>query len=208
MKIQINATRMEFFKLRRRLSTAVRGHKLLKDKNEGLMREFLLLVKAYKEARQRVDAGLPNCMKMFVLAQISSSSQSISTALEQSKGNLELKIFERNILNIKVSVFDVSVTESNSYSLIDTPVELDDAITKLKEYFHNIVKVSELEQSMRMLAKEIEKTRRRVNALEYILIPQLQESIKFIKTKLDEIERSNISRVMKIKEMLVHRSLT
>jgi len=208
MKIQISATRMEYFKLRHRLSMAVRGHKLLKDKNEGLIKEFLTLVKAYKEVRQKVDEDLPNCMKMFVLAQISSSSQSISTALEQSKGNLELKIFERNILNIKVSVFDVSVTESNSYSLIDTPVELDDAITKLKEYFHNIVKVSELEQSMRMLAKEIEKTRRRVNALEYVLIPQLQESIKFIKTKLDEIERSNISRVMKIKEMLVHRSLT
>lgn len=199
---------MEYFKLRHRLSMAVRGHKLLKDKNEGLIKEFLTLVKAYKEVRQKVDEDLPNCMKMFVLAQISSSSQSISTALEQSKGNLELKIFERNILNIKVSVFKVSVTESNSYSLIDTPVELDDAITKLKEYFHNIVKVSELEQSMRMLAKEIEKTRRRVNALEYVLIPQLQESINFIKTKLDEIERSNISRVMKIKEMLVHRSLT
>jgi V/A-type H+-transporting ATPase subunit D len=208
MKIQINATRMEYFKLRHRLSMAVRGHKLLKDKNEGLIKEFLTLVKAYKEVRQKVDEDLPNCMKMFVLAQISSSSQSISTALEQSKGKLELKMFERNILNIKVPVFKVSVTESNSYSLIDTPVELDDAITKLKEYFHNIVKVSELEQSMRMLAKEIEKTRRRVNALEYVLIPQLQESIKFIKTKLDEIERSNISRVMKIKEMLVHRSLT
>jgi len=199
---------MEYFKLRHRLSMAVRGHKLLKDKNEGLIKEFLTLVKAYKEVRQKVDEDLPNCMKMFVLAQISSSSQSISTALEQSKGNLELKIFERNILNIKVSVFDVSVTESNSYSLIDTPVELDDAIVKLKDFIPYLVKVAELEQSMRMLAKEIEKTRRRVNALEYILIPQLQESIKFIKTKLDEIERSNISRVMKIKEMLVHRSLT
>ena len=83
-------------------------------------------------------------MKMFVLAQISSSSQSISTALEQSKGNLELKIFERNILNIKVSVFDVSVTESNSYSLIDTPVELDDAIVKLKDFIPYLVKVAEL----------------------------------------------------------------
>ena len=199
---------MEYFKLRHRLSMAVRGHKLLKDKNEGLIKEFLTLVKAYKEVRQKVDEDLPNCMKMFVLAQISSSSQSISTALEQSKGNLELKIFERNILNIKVSVFEVSVTESNSYSLIDTPVELDDAIVKLKDFIPYLVKVAELEQSMRMLAKEIEKTRRRVNALEYVLIPQLQESIKFIKTKLDEIERSNISRVMKIKEMLVHRSLT
>ena len=171
------------------------------------MREFLLLVKAYKEARQRVDAGLPNCMKMFVLARITSSSEIISTALEQSKGELEIKVSERSILNIKVPVFDVSITENNSYSLVDTPVDLDDAILKLKEFFPHMVKVAELEQSIRLLAKEIEKTRRRVNALEYVLIPQLQESIKFIKTKLDEMERSNISRIMKIKEMLVSKTV-
>ena len=207
MKIQINATRMEFFKLRRRLSTAVRGHKLLKDKNEGLMREFLPLIKGYKEARQKVDAGLPKCMKMFVLAQITSSFEIISTALEQSKGELALRISERSILNIKAPVFDVSVTENNSYSLADTPVDLDDAIMQLKEFFPYVVRVAELEQSIRLLAKETEKTRRRVNALEYVLIPQLQESIKFIKTKLDELERSNISRLMKIKEMLVSKTV-
>ncbi len=205
MKLKVNATRMEFFKLRRRLSMAVRGHKLLKDKNEGLIKEFLILAKVHKEVRQRVDDGLPECMKMFVLTRISSSFQSISTALEQSRGKLELKIFERNILNIKVPVFEVSVIENNSYSLINTPAELDDAIIKLKEFIPHLVKVAELEQSMRLLAREIEKTRRRVNALEYILIPQLRESIKFIKTKLDEMERSNISRVMKVKEMLVNR---
>jgi len=207
MKIQINATRMEFFKLRRRLSTAVRGHKLLKDKNEGLMREFLPLIKGYKEARQKVDAGLPKCMKMFVLAQIASSIEIVSAALEQSKGALELRISERSVLNIKVPVFDVSVTENISYSLVDTPVDLDGAIVQLKEFFPYVVRFAELEQSIRLLAREIEKTRRRVNALEYVLIPQLQESIKFIKTKLDEMERSNISRLMKIKEMLVSKTV-
>ena len=207
MKLQINATRMEFFKLRRRLSMAVRGHKLLKDKNEGLVREFLILVKAYKEVRQRVDVDLPNCMKLFVLAQITSSSQIISTALEQSKGDLELKIFKKSILNIEVPVFEVSVTENNAYSLVDTPIELDDAIIQLKDFFPYVVKVAELEQSIRLLASEIEKTRRRVNALEYVLIPQLQESMKFVKTKLDEMERSNISRLMKIKEMLVSKTM-
>ena len=165
------------------------------------------LIKAYKEARQKADAGLPNCMKMFVLARITSSSGIVSTALEQSKGELELRISERSILNIKAPVFDVSVTENNSYSLVDTPVDLDDAIRQLKEFFPHMVKVAELEQSIRLLAKEIEKTRRRVNALEYVLIPQLQESIKFIKTKLDELERSNISRLMKIKEMLVSKTV-
>ncbi|MDO8142874.1 MAG: V-type ATP synthase subunit D [Candidatus Brocadiales bacterium] len=207
MKIQINATRMEFFKLRRRLSTAVRGHKLLKDKNEGLMREFLSLIKAYKEARQMVDAGLPECMKRFVLAQITSSFEIVSTALEQSKGALELRISERSILNVKVPVFGVSVNENNSYCLVDTPVDLDGAILQLKEFFPYVVRVAELEQSIRLLAREIEKTRRRVNALEYVLIPQLQESIKFIKNKLDEMERSNISRLMKIKEMLVSKTV-
>ena len=207
MRIQINATRMEFFKLRRRLTTAVRGHKLLKDKNEGLMREFLSLIKAYKEARQKVDAGLSKCMKMFVLAQITSSFEIVSTALEQSKGVLELRISERSILNIKAPVFDVSITENISYSLIDTPVDLDGAIVQMKEFFPYVIRVAELEQSVRLLAKEIEKTRRRVNALEYVLIPQLQESIKFIKTKLDEMERSNISRLMKIKEMLVSKTV-
>lgn len=205
MKYQINATRMEYFKLRRRLSVAVRGHKLLKDKNEGLMKEFLNLVKTYKEARRKVDTHLPDHMKMFILAQIVSSSQGITSALEQTRGKLETKIFEKNILNIKVPVFEVSVTENNSYSLMDTPRELDDAIIQLKEFFPNVVQVAELEQSMRLLAKEIEKTRRRVNALEYVLIPQLQDSIKFIKSKLDEMERSNISRLMKIKEMLIQK---
>jgi len=207
MKMQINATRMEFLKLRHRLSTAVRGHKLLKDKNEGLMRAFLSLIKAYKEARQKVDAGLPNCMKMFVLAQITSSSEIITTALEQSKGALEIKVSGKSILNVKVPVFEVSVNENNSYSLVDTPVDLDDAILQLKEFLPFVVHVAELEQSIRLLAREIEKTRRRVNALEYVLIPQLQDSIKFIKTKLDEMERSNISRIMKIKEMLVSKTV-
>ena len=154
-----------------------------------------------------MDMGLPNCMKMFVLTQVTSSSEIISTALEQSKGELEIKVSEKSILNVKVPVFDVSIMENNSYSLVDTPVDLDDAILQLKELFPCVVRVAELEQSIRLLAKEIEKTRRRVNALEYVLIPQLEGSIKFIKTKLDEMERSNISRLMKIKEMLVSKTV-
>lgn len=206
MKIQVNATRMELFKLRKRLSTAVRGHKLLKDKNEGLMKEFLVLVKAYKETRQRVDADLPNCMKSFVLARITSSSRIISTALGQSMGALEIKTLEKTVLNVKAPAFEASVAENTSYSLIDTPVELDGAIGKLKGFFPCIVRVAGLEQSIRFLAKEIEKTRRRVNALEYVLIPQLRESIKFINSKLDEMERSAVCRVMKIKEALVSKA--
>ncbi|HHT9111634.1 MAG TPA: V-type ATP synthase subunit D [Candidatus Brocadiaceae bacterium] len=205
MHVQINATRMEFFKLRRRLSMALRGHKLLKDKNEGLMKEFMTLVKAYKAARQKVDTGLPKCLQLFVLCRIISSSETISAALEQSPGYLEMRISEKNILNVRVPVFDVSVTAGNSYSLLDTSGELDKAVGQLRGLFPEIIRVSELEHSVRLLAKEIEKIRRRVNALEYILIPQLQTSIKYVKNKLDEMERSNISRLMKIKEMLFSR---
>ncbi|NUO07676.1 MAG: V-type ATP synthase subunit D [Candidatus Brocadia sp.] len=206
MKLQINATRMEFFKLRRRLAMAVRGHKLLKDKNEGLMKEFLGLIKAYKEARQRMDTDLPDRMKLFLLAQIITSSQNISTALEQSKGTSELKISGKSILNIKVPVFEVTITKNNSYSLVDTSIELDEAILQLKEFFPYIICVAELEQSIHLLAKEIKKIRRRINALEHVLIPQLQGSIKSIKSRLDEMERSNISRLMKIKEMLISKT--
>lgn len=205
MNTQISVTKMELFKLRRRLSTAVRGHKLLKDKNKGLMREFLSFVKAYKEVRQKVDRDLPDCMRMFVLARVVSSSQSVSEALEQSKGALGIKVSRRSILSIKVPVFEVSVNEKSTYSLINTPVELDGAIVRLKELFPDIIRSAELEQSIRFLAQEIEKTRRRVNALEYVLIPQLQNSIRYIKVKLDEAERSTMSRIMKVKEALIRK---
>lgn len=208
MAIQINATRMEYLKLRRRLVTAVKGHKLLKDKNEGLMREFIVLLKSYKSLRQKVDVILLKQMNLFVLAQITSPSDCVYTALEQSKGKLEMTISEKSILGVKVPVFGISVTESNTYSFLDTPVELDNAILQLREFFQDIARVAEMEQSIRILAREIEKIRRRVNALEHILIPQLRDSIKFIKSKLDEMERSNIGRLMKIKEMLVSKEIT
>lgn len=208
MAIQINATRMEYLKLRRRLVIAVKGHKLLKDKNEGLMREFIVLLKSYKSLRQKVDVILLKQMNLFVLAQITASSDCVYTALEQSKGKLEMTISEKSILGVKVPVFGISVTESNAYSFLDTPVELDNAILQLREFFQDIVRVAEMEQSIRILAREIEKIRRRVNALEHILIPQLRDSIKFIKSKLDEMERSNIGRLMKIKEMLVSKEIT
>lgn len=206
MKAQINTTRAEFLKLRQRLSAAVRGHKLLKDKNEGLMKEFKSLGEVYKDIRQRVDVDLHNCMKTFALARLLSSSENIFTALEQIKGTLELTILDKSILNIKVPLYEVRATEDNSYSLIDTPRELDEAILQLKELFPYVVRVAELEQSILLLSKEIEKTRRRINALEYVMIPQLQDSIKSIKTKMNEIERSNINRLMKIKEMLVSKN--
>ncbi len=203
MKLRVNPTRMELLKLRKRLVVAVRGHKLLKDKLDGLMTEFLILIKEYKAARIQLDEELSSVMRLFVLASITSSSQPILPALEQSKGQQEIDIKQRRLVTVLVPQFEVSTIQGGTtYSYLDTPGELDIAVNELKEYFPKILKLAELEQSLRLMAKEIEKTRRRVNALEYILIPQIKETIKFIKSKLDEMERSNINRLMKIKEML------
>ena len=206
MKLRINPTRMELLKLRKRLVVALRGHKLLKDKLEGLMTEFLILIKEYKKARLQLDEELSAVMRLFILASITSSRQMVLTALEQSKGRQEIDIKQKRLITVLVPQFEVSIIQGGtSYSYLDTPSELDTAISELKEYFPKILKLAELEQSLRLVAKEIEKTRRRANALEYVLIPQIKETVKFIKSKLDEMERSNINRIMKIKEMLEKR---
>ena len=205
MKLRVNPTRMELLKLRKRHVVAVRGHKLLKDKLEGLMAEFLILIKDYKTARLQLDEELSTVMRLFVLASITSSGQTILTALEQSKGQQEIEIKHKKRLTVLIPQFEVpTIQGGTTYSYLDTPSELDTAVNELKEYFPKILKLAELEQSLRLIAREIEKTRRRVNALEYILIPQIQETIKFIKSKLDEMELSNINRILKIKEMLRH----
>lgn len=193
---------MEFLRLRKRVAIAVRAHTLLKDKLEGLMKKFLALVKQYKEARLALDRELPEILTLFLLATVTSDRQVILTALDQAKGQLDLRLTQKKIMSVFVPRFEVSIIPGASYSLLDTPVELDDAIAGLKEYFPKILKLAELEQAVRLLAREIEKTRRRVNALEYIMIPQLKETMRSIKNKLDELERSNISRLMKIKELL------
>ncbi|MFQ5965253.1 MAG: V-type ATP synthase subunit D [Candidatus Scalinduaceae bacterium] len=215
MKLHINATRMELFKLRRRLGIAVRGHKLLNDKLEGLMRKFLFLIKKYKGQRMLVDKELPEIIKLFILARITSSKNNVMIALEQSKITYKLTLTQRRILNVPVPYFSVPkdqpTVEKDSthnlnyiiaYSLLDTNTELDNAITKLRGFFPNIIKLAELEQSVRLVAKEVGKTRRRVNALEFGIMPQMKGNLTYIRNKLDEMERSNISRTMKIKEML------
>jgi V/A-type H+/Na+-transporting ATPase subunit D len=215
MKLQINATRMELLKLRRRLAIAVRGHKLLNDKLEGLMREFLSMIKRYKGIRMLVDKELPGIVRLFILAYITSSKNRVKMALEQSKTEYTFILKQKRILNVPIPYFSGLISRPSekdgsnfdsdnviAYSLLDTNSELDSAINRLRDFFPNILKLAELEQSVRIVAKEIGKTRKRVNALEFSLIPQMKENLRFIRNKLDEIERSNISRIMKIKDML------
>lgn len=195
---------MELLRLRRRVVVAQRGHKLLKDKLDGLAKEFINLAKEYRGLRLDVDNELPYVLKLFILAEITSSRQITENALENTKQDLELDVTMRRLMSVAIPKIEVTFGKSEgAYSLIHTPPELDTAISSLKEFIPKLIKMAELEEGIRIMSKEIEKTRRRVNALEYTVIPRMQETIKYITSKLDEMERSNTSRLMKIKAIRV-----
>lgn len=192
--------------MRKRLVVAQRGHKLLKDKLDGLMKEFIGLAKEYKTHRMLVDNELPYVLKLFVFAEITSSRPITEGALESTKQDLELDVKKRRLMGVAIPQIEVSFGESSGmYSFIHTSSELDVAIKSLKEFMPKLIRMAEIEEAIRIMSSEIEKTRRRVNALEYTLIPRMQETIKFIVSKLDEMERSNTSRLMKIKTMRLAR---
>ena len=192
---------MEFLRMRKRLRTAVHGHKLLKDKLDGLMTDFREVAGVYNQIRHEVDEGLPEVLKMFVLASITSSREAIETALAQTLSKLDLTVTYKRRMSVVIPKFDVKLESgATAYSLLDTPGELDQATAQLREYFPKILELSEIEETMRRMVDEIERTRRRVNALEHVMIPELRATIKYIGTKLDENERSNITRLMKIKD--------
>jgi V/A-type H+-transporting ATPase subunit D len=191
---------MELLRLRRRLVVAQRGHKLLKDKLDGLMKEFLEIGKEYKKFRLLVDDELPYVLKLFVLAEITSSRKITEGALESTKQDLRLTVKPRRLMSVIIPKFEASFgAVSGLYSFIHTSPELDQAIHSLKEFLPKLLHMAELEEAIRRLSTEIEKTRRRVNALEHTFIPRMRETIKYITSKLDEMERSNTSRLMKIK---------
>jgi len=195
---------MILLRLRKRLNFARRGHRLLKDKLEGLIKEFSSFVDAYKKQRILVDNALPEILKTFLLAKATSFSEEIiEDALNYPKGELFIRITKKNIMNVMIPQLTIEgEVDLFSYGLMNTPLELDYALTSLREIFPEILKMAELEATVRLMAQEIGKIRRRVNALEYFLIPQLEETVRFIRFKLDEIERSNNSRLMKIKDII------
>jgi len=201
-RLPINPTRMELLRLKKRLAVALRGHKLLKDKLDGLMKEFLEISKKYKISRLKVDEQLPKILKLFVISDITSSRQITENALESTKQELELKINRNRIMGVMVPKLEFSFGEiKGMYSLIHTSPELDRAIASLKDFLPELLEMVELEETTRLMAGEIEKTKRRVNALEYSVIPRMQETVKYITNKLDEMERSNTARLMKIKSL-------
>ncbi|MCB7128935.1 MAG: V-type ATP synthase subunit D [Candidatus Brocadiales bacterium] len=202
MRLKVNPNRMELLRLRRRYALALRGHRMIKDKLEGLVKEFLSLSRDYKDVRGAVDRELPELLKPFVLARLTSPKGAVTTALEHSVSALELELGHSRVLNVTLPSYNAVLPPAPRYSLLDTAGNLDTAVSRLRDYLPRILRLTELEHSVWLLAREVEETRRRVNALEYILIPELRGSIRSIKARLDEMERFNISRLMKVKEIL------
>ncbi|MEN8077692.1 V-type ATP synthase subunit D [Clostridioides difficile] len=207
-KLNVNPTRMELSKLKKRLSTAARGHKLLKDKQDELMRQFINLVKYNNELRKSVEAELEGSFKDFVMASAVMSSEFLEEAVAYPKDSVSVEVGTKNIMSVNVPQmkFHRQLQDSEGsiypYGFASTSSELDDAIGKLESILPKLLELAEVEKSTQLMADEIEKTRRRVNALEYMTIPQLEETIKFIRMKLDENERGALTRLMKVKDII------
>lgn len=206
--IQVNPTRMELTRLKKKLVTAVRGHKLLKDKRDELMRQFLDKVRENKALREEVETALVSANQNFMLARAGMPDEMLNTALLAPKQELTISAGTQNVMSVEIPDFDFKTrtpdqNDMYSYGFAFTTGDLDDAILSLSEVFPKMLKLAEVEKSCQLMAAEIEKTRRRVNALEHVMIPELQTNIKYITMKLDENERSTQIRLMKVKDMML-----
>lgn len=211
-ELRVNPTRMELKKVQARYVTARRGHKLLKDKRDELMKRFLEVVREDKELRIRVEAALAQVHNSFSIASAVSSPHMLKEALLVPKREGRLDVSYRNLMSVTVPVYTLEVTgeggaDSYNYGMAFTSGELDASLRELNGILEDLVRMAELEKTAQMLAEEIEKTRRRVNALEYIMMPRYLETIKTIKMKLEENERGNTTRLMKVKDMMVQAQL-
>ncbi len=203
-------TRMELSRLKKKLVTARRGHKLLKDKRDELMRQFLELVRENGALRQKVEAAIMAANKNFVLARSSMSDEILNTALMAPKQEIRLEHSTRNVMSVDIPVFKAQTRTSDSndiycYGYAFTSADLDDAVKSLADILPDMLRLAEVEKSCQLMADEIEETRRRVNALEHVTIPETEEMIHSISMKLDEAERSSQIRLMKVKDMMLEK---
>ncbi|MFC1683236.1 V-type ATP synthase subunit D [Candidatus Zixiibacteriota bacterium] len=203
MRLAVNATRMQLLRLRKRLAIARRGHKLLKDKQDELMRQFMKLVKSVKGIRAEVEKGLHEAFQSFLLSRATMPDQVVEEAISMPSMKLRLKVSQRQIMSVRIPVLEPTVEgKIRCYGYADTSGDLDISLKFLGDVLEQSLRLAEAEKTMQLLADEIEKTRRRVNALEYTLIPNLQETIRYITQKLAEMERSNLSRLMRVKSII------
>lgn len=207
-QLNVNPTRMELTRLKKSLSTAMRGHKLLKDKRDEMMRRFLDIVRENKRLRAEVEKKLCEANKYMAVAGSVMKKEVLMSALLMPKQGVELEIGTKNIMSVDIPSFKTKMkshddTDIYSYGYAFTGYDLDRAVELLSEAFPDMLKLAESEKAASLLAGEIEKTRRRVNALEYVMIPNYRDTIKYITMKLDENERSNTTRLMKVKDMML-----
>ena len=206
VKLNVNPTRMELTRLKKQLTTASRGHKLLKDKQDELMRRFILLVKKNNVMRAEVEEELQQAMKNFSVADALLNDKYIEELLAVPKERVTLDVIENDVMSVKVPIMNFQHEKDLAdgpleYGFLNSNDELDQSIKKFTKVLPKLLELTEIEKTCQLMAKEIEKTRRRVNALEYMTIPQLEETIYFIKMKLEENERAEVTRMIKVKNM-------
>ena len=203
MRLSTNATRMELLRLRRRLGVALRGYKLLKDKQDELMKQFMELIEQIRDIREHVERHLVQAFQRFLLASAVMSREEMEEALAFPNKRVNLEVKTRRVMNLQIPVMNLQTERSiYCYGYANTSGDLDIALYNLDSVLKEMIILAEREKALELLAAEIEKTRRRVNALEHILIPDLRETIRYIELKLSEMERSNLTRLMRIKEII------
>lgn len=210
-KTAVTPTRMVLNQLKGRLKTARRGHKLLKDKRDEMMRQFMDVVKLNKELRLKVEEGMTGAFASLTVASTIMSPEMLEQALLYPRQSVELGMSYKNIMSVNVPVYSFRTknndpSEIYPYGFAQTSGELDDALEKLAKVFEDMLELAQVEKTMQLLAEEIEKTRRRVNALEYVMIPNFEENIRYITMKLEENENSTKVRLMKVKDMVLEKA--
>ncbi len=209
--INVNPTRMQLNHLKKQLTTAVKGHKMLKDKRDELMRRFLDLVRKAGDLREKVEKQLKNCNEHFITASAVMSRQALDSSLMSPKQQVELNVEATNIMSVNIPSFSpVHRIEKEEnifpYGFAFTSFELDDAVISLGRLLPDMIKLAELEKSCELMSAEIERTRRRVNSLEHVLIPRYRDTIGYITMKLEENDRSSRTRLRKVKDMLLDKA--
>lgn len=206
--MNVNPTRMELKKLKTRLKTAKRGHKLLKDKTDEMVRRFSVVIRETKALRDEVESDVVGVLKQFSLARGLMSLPEIELAFSMPSVSVGLDCSVKNVMNVEVPKLELAESRSAAkypYSFIDVTSEADYSVELAGKVLTKLIKLAELEKTAMMMADEIEKGKRRVNALEYVMIPSIEETIKYITMKLDENERAGLTRLMKVKDMIADR---
>ncbi|MDG3143023.1 V-type ATP synthase subunit D [Streptococcus suis] len=202
VRLNVKPTRMELNNLKERLKTAERGHKLLKDKRDELMRRFISLIRENNQLRKEVESYLIDNLKSFAVAKSLKNSQMVEELFSIPSKEIELFVEKENIMSVTVPRMHMNITsqnENSEYSYLSSNSEMDDVFATMNRLIDKLLRLAEVEKTCQLMADEIEKTRRRVNGLEYSIIPNLSETIHYIELKLEEAERANLVRIMKVK---------